>query len=141
MTSGKLMAREPRAFDRCHTPFELIPGEDVRIRLYSVAPGSVFAVLEAQILPMGGQPSHRHLRRDKIFEVLEGEVHFTCAGEGVDLLPGSTIIVARGVEHSWINRRSRIARMLFSFFPSGGNEPFPESVRHEPRAESREVAQ
>jgi mannose-6-phosphate isomerase-like protein (cupin superfamily) len=86
-----------------------------------------FTDFEASVPPRRGSPVLLHKDHDKVFRVLEGTFRFQCAGDVFDAAPGTTVVVARSVEHSWINLGVTPGRITFTFVPNGSNEPPAET--------------
>ena len=76
-----------------------MPGERMTLRLHSRDVGGAFTIIEARVPALTGPPVHLHKEREEIFEMLDGEFQFRCAGEELDVAPGTTVVVPRGVEH------------------------------------------
>ncbi len=111
----RVVAPDPgtsRWFDAMHSPRIGMHAQSRKIT-------GVFPHVEAHVPPKGGAPADVHKNHDKIFKVVEGTFRFRCAGDVLDVTPGTTIIVARGVEHSWINPGPAPGRITFSFVPHG----------------------
>lgn len=103
---------------------EIPPGDLMALRIHSRGDGAALTIVEARVLPYSGPPLHVHQARDEIFEVLDGMFRFQCGDDVVDLAPGTTIVVPRGMPHAWVNLGARPARLLFSFVPGGIDELF-----------------
>lgn len=106
--------------------FETIPGERMALRIHSRDVGGAFTIIEARVPAMSGPPAHLHKYRDEIFEVLEGRFLFQCADDTFAVSPGTTVVVPRGVAHTWANISPSPARLLFSFVPGGIDDLFEE---------------
>ena len=66
-----------------------------------------------------GPPLHAHETEDDSFYMLEGELTFFADGEEVVAGPGTFVLVPPGVEHSFENRGTEIARFLNVHAPAG----------------------
>jgi hypothetical protein len=66
--------------------FDTMPGERMALRVHSREVGGAFTIVEARVAPLSGPPVHLHRDREEIFEVLNGEFRFRCAGEEFDKL-------------------------------------------------------
>jgi quercetin dioxygenase-like cupin family protein len=76
------------------------------------------AVFESRIGPAAQvPPPHRHVGYDETIHGLEGVCHFTLEGREVAVGPGDTLFVSRGQVHSFINRSSKLARVLVVVTP------------------------
>ena len=62
-------------------------------------------VLHADVwaAPGGDVPAHFHPSQEERFEVLEGTVRFVVGGKRVNAAPGTRVVVAAGVKHSFRN--------------------------------------
>ena len=68
----------------------------------------------------GGPPYHLHNLADQVFTVLEGEIRFKVDNELVDMGPGDTMFVPRGVPHTFTNiHRGQPARSIGTYAPAG----------------------
>jgi mannose-6-phosphate isomerase-like protein (cupin superfamily) len=112
--------------------FDTMPGERMALRVHSREVGGAFTIVEARVPPLSGPPVHLHKDREEIFEVLDGEFRFRCAGEEFDVTPGTTVVVPRGAEHGWVNLGPRPSWLLFTFVPGGIDDFFAEIGRTSP---------
>lgn len=78
-----------------------------------------YAIMESIAQPGVGSITHMHHREDEHFLVLEGTGHIVLDGKPMDLHPGQSVTLPRGVPHVWINRSDRPLRMLALFTPGG----------------------
>lgn len=104
--------------------FNTMPGEQMAIRIHSSQVGGAVTIMEARVPALSGPPKHFHKDREEIFEVLEGTFRFTCGEDEFDVIPGTSVVVPRGLPHSWANVGSETARILFTFAPGGIDEFF-----------------
>jgi mannose-6-phosphate isomerase-like protein (cupin superfamily) len=104
--------------------FNTMPGEQMAIRIHSSQVGGAVTIMEARVPALSGPPKHFHKDREEIFEVLEGTFRFTCGEDEFDVTPGTSVVVPRGLPHSWANVGSETARILFTFAPGGIDEFF-----------------
>ncbi len=130
ISSNPITTVRPRAIiGRADTSrwFETMHDRRTAARVQGHNAGGPFTDIEASVPPRSGSPAHLHKDHDKIFKVLEGTFRFQCAGDVFDVTPGTTIIVARGVEHSWMNLGLAPGRIVFSFSP-GGSDGFFDQI-------------
>ena len=67
-----------------------------------------------------GPPCHLHHTADEVITVLEGEIKYKIDDELVDLGPGDTLFVPRGVPHTFTNiHRDRPAKLVGVYAPAG----------------------
>ena len=104
------------------------PGERIAILIHGASVGGHLSVLEAIAAPCAFSPMHYH-REDKIIQVLEGVLTFSCGGKVFDALPGTTIVVPAGAHHAWLNHAPSPVRMLVTFSPGGIEELFKQLHR------------
>jgi quercetin dioxygenase-like cupin family protein len=78
-----------------------------------------FALIDAVAGPGRTSPPHIHHLEDELFEILEGEVTFTC-GESTHIAgPGSFVFLPRDVVHNYRVSSEIPARMLLWISPGG----------------------
>jgi quercetin dioxygenase-like cupin family protein len=106
--------------------FNTVLGEQMAIRVHSKDVGGAFTIIEARVPPFVGPPLHYHEDREEIFEVLEGQFRFHCAGEEFEVAPGTSVVIPRNSVHGWVNLGPEVARLLFIFTPGGIDEFFPQ---------------
>lgn len=104
--------------------FTTMPGEQMAIRIHSSQVGGAVTIMEARVPALSGPPKHFHKDREEIFEVLEGTFRFHCGDEEFDVTPGTSVVVPRGLPHTWANIGSEAARILFTFAPGGIDDFF-----------------
>jgi quercetin dioxygenase-like cupin family protein len=105
--------------------FDTMPGEQMAIRVRSGEVGGAFMIIEAHVPAYSGPPMHYHEEREEIFEVLEGNFRFHCAGEEFEASLGTSVVIPRKNVHGWVNLGATPARLLFTFVPGGIDEFFP----------------
>ena len=67
-----------------------------------------------------GPPYHVDHKSDEVFTILEGVVKFKIDDELVDLGPGDTLYIPRGVSHTFTNPyRDRPAKVIGLYAPAG----------------------
>lgn len=108
--------------------FNTLPGEQMAIRVHSKDVGGAFTIIEARVPPFVGLPLHYHADREEIFEVLEGQFRFHCAGEEFEAAPGTSVVIPRKSVHGWVNRSPEMSRLLFIFTPGGIDEFMPGGI-------------
>lgn len=110
--------------------FDTMPGEQMTVRLHSNQVGGSITVIEARVPSRSGPPKHIHNEREETFEVLEGTFRFQVGDEEFDATPGTSVLVPRGIPHTWANVGPDMGRMLFIFTPGGIDDFFREIGRH-----------
>ena len=66
-----------------------------------------------------GPPLHRHRSEDEVFYVLDGEARFFCGDTEVDAGPGDTVLLPRGIPHTFLVGASAPLRTLQITVPGG----------------------
>jgi hypothetical protein len=74
--------------------------------------------------PDGAVPEHYHQASDEVFEILEGELTFTIAGQTCLKKAGETITVTRMTPHSLQNRSKQPVHCRVSFTPAADQSKF-----------------
>ena len=78
-----------------------------------------FALIDEVAGPGRASPPHIHHSEDEAFEILEGEVTFTCGDETYVAGPGSFVFLPRDVVHNFRVSSDSPARMHLWIFPAG----------------------
>ncbi len=78
-----------------------------------------FALIDEVAGPGRASPPHIHHREDELFEILEGEVTFTCGEETHVAGPESFVFLPRDVVHNFRVSSDTPARMLLWISPAG----------------------
>lgn len=112
--------------------FESVPGGRAALRVDSEHVHGAFTITEIQAPPASGPMLHLHKSREEIFEIMEGEFRFQCAGEMFDASAGMTVVIPRGSEHAWINSGTQPGRLLSILIPGGIDDYFEEIGRTTP---------
>ena len=80
--------------------------------------GGAYMMFEAEIPPAPGPPPHLHTREDEMFYVLEGELIVLFDGAVSKAPAGTTIILPRGIKHTFWNDSGAVARALVLASPA-----------------------
>ncbi|QQO35368.1 cupin domain-containing protein [Bradyrhizobium diazoefficiens] len=83
------------------------------------------SIIEARVPVNSGPPAHFHKERDELFEILEGTFRFRVGDDQFDAPAGTSVVIPRGVGHTWANVGTNQARILLIFTPGGMEEFFP----------------
>lgn len=113
--------------------FDTMPGEKMAIRIHSNQVDGAVTSIEARVPAQSGPPKHYHKDREEIFEILEGTFRFQIGDEEFEVTPGTSVVVPRGVPHTWVNIGSEPARILFTFAPGGIDDFFIKIGRTPPQ--------
>jgi quercetin dioxygenase-like cupin family protein len=89
--------------------------------------GSCF-ILEAHVPVGGGPPLHAHLAEEETFYLVEGSLILTVDGRDQPMCAGQSVLVPRGVPHTYRNPGPQPARMLVVFSPAGMEHWFAECL-------------
>ncbi len=100
-------------------------GDQQTIRLEGSQTGGAFTLVEQNNAPGVAIPAHFHTQEEEIFYVLEGEMEFTVGDRKIDATAGTTVLLPRGVTHSF-KVKANGARALVMMFPSGIERMFRE---------------
>jgi quercetin dioxygenase-like cupin family protein len=72
-----------------------------------------------------GPPPHYHAGEEETFYLLEGEMTFYAGGEEIHAVPGDTVIVPRGLEHTFRNDTTEV-KFLMQVTPAGFERYFQD---------------
>lgn len=97
----------------------------VVIKVPSKASGGSVGMAEMLVPPGEGPPMHIHRREEEAFHVLEGSFRFWCGDRVWDGGKGATVLLPRGVPHTFQNVGDAPGRLMASVTP-GGFERFFE---------------
>lgn len=86
-----------------------------------------YTLLEIELAPHGGNGLHIHDTYSEGFEVLEGELNVTMAGEHKILKAGDKVVVPPNVEHCFFSTSDQPTRFLVDIRP--GHAGFEQSLR------------
>ena len=112
--------------------FATMPGEQMAVRIDSRHLNGAVTIIEARVPPNSGPPAHFHKEREETFEILEGTFRFRVGEEEFDAPQGTSVVVPRGVRHTWANIGTTQARILLIFTPGGMDDFFEEIGRTPP---------
>jgi len=88
------------------------------------ATGGAYSLHERSVTPGTTSLPHIHHELVEAFFVLEGAFEFTVGGRTIAGLPGTFVLVPRGVAHGWTAGGGGPARALVLFTPSARREFF-----------------
>ena len=92
-------------------------GPHQQLTVLESGPGAL--LVEARWEPGGSPPiAHLHPGQDEEFEVLEGELAVTVAGEERTLRAGDTLTIPRGTAHTMWNASDAVARATWRVTPA-----------------------
>ena len=119
--------RQAVAIGAAEAKFLPVFGEGVHLTMPKALARAGVSIIEDVSPPGGGPPLHLHHREDELFRVLEGRYLIRCGDETYDVTAGDTILLPRGVPHTFFNPESTPGRLLTILEP-GGFEAFFEDV-------------
>jgi mannose-6-phosphate isomerase-like protein (cupin superfamily) len=112
---------------------EVEPGSLFKVIVSSEETHGAYSIVESIAQPGVGSIVHAHHREAEHFLVLEGTAHVVLDGEAMNLEPGQSVSLPRGVPHIWVNRSDQPLRLL-AFFTPGGFEKALEMAASETSA-------
>ena len=77
-----------------------------------------YTLLEQTTPPLFGPPLHVHHAEDEAFYVLGGALHVVCGDQSFDAVPGSFVLLPRGIPHTF-QAGEEGARLLQITSPAG----------------------
>ena len=78
-----------------------------------------YSLIEAILEPGGiGPLPHKHLDREESFFVLQGQIDFRVGDDVIPAIPGSFLLVPRGVVHTFTNAGETRAGLVLIHSPS-----------------------
>lgn len=81
-------------------------------------------IVECEVEPGGGVPTHRHPNQDEHFTILEGEFRFRCGREKIDVGAGDEVTVPRNAKHAFKNTGDGVGRHRAVLTPGMNAEGF-----------------
>ncbi len=104
-------------------------GDLISLKISGEENGDAVSIFEIVVPPMGGPPSHSHLREDEAYYVLDGRFVFTIGDQKSDADTGTFIHFPRGVSHAYQNVGSTAGKLLAVYWPAGIEHYFEEMDR------------
>lgn len=95
----------------------------IRFALTSEQTGGPLDLGMETVAPGEGPPLHVHHHVDEYVLVLSGTLHVRVGGEELDLAAGDGAVLARGVEHGFVNRTDAPCEVVWVIL-GGGFHPF-----------------
>jgi quercetin dioxygenase-like cupin family protein len=94
-------------------------GDNQRHILTGEETNGAYFLMEQVNAPGVSVPLHYHTREDEIFQVIEGQMRFTCEGDKFVAGPGTTVNLPRGTRHAFEVIGEKKARVLVTTVPAG----------------------
>ena len=99
--------------------FNVFGGEAVTPIIDSQHAEDGYAIWLHEAQPGVSPPRHVHHREDEIFHLLQGRMLLWCDGKTIEARPGDTVVLPRGVPHTWLVTSATPARLLALVVPGG----------------------
>jgi quercetin dioxygenase-like cupin family protein len=113
-----------------HSPREeksvWLGGLGVAIKISSQQTSGVFSLVECTLEPGRLVPPHVHTREDEYTYVLEGEIGLRIGDQIVQATPGCTVVMPRGIPHTFWNAGPQPAKTVGPIVPGGFETYFLE---------------
>jgi mannose-6-phosphate isomerase-like protein (cupin superfamily) len=94
-------------------------GSTLLVKATGADTGGAYSLIEAALEPGGVGPlPHKHLDREESFFVLQGQIDFRVADAIIPAIPGSFLLVPRGVVHTFANAGTMRAGLVLIHSPS-----------------------
>lgn len=91
--------------------------------------GTVFAMGTLNLLPGGALPMHRTLQHDAVLFVHKGQGRAVLADKRLTVVPGTVLVVPKGMWHSVRNTGTGLLQMTWTTAPEGLEEFFREFAK------------
>ena len=95
----------------------------------SARTGGALGLFRQTIPPQSGPPVHIHRDADEFCYVLSGIFDFKLGDRIVSAPAGSFVFIPKGTEHTFINRGTKPAVLLFGVTPAGLEQKFADWSR------------
>ena len=99
---------------------------DIYFTMPAIEPGIGVSVFEEFGLPRSGPPLHLHRHEDEILRVVEGHHRVRVGLDDLDVGPGDTVFLPRGVPHTYANFADQRDHVIFIAQPGGLERYFQE---------------
>jgi mannose-6-phosphate isomerase-like protein (cupin superfamily) len=96
--------------------------------------GGAYSILELTLPPSGGAPLHTHHREDEVFCIVEGTCEIQSGGETTLAVPGSVVMLPKGIAHAFRNPGQSPTTIVITAVPGGLEGFFEESSQVAPDA-------
>ena len=104
-----------------------VMNQDIVVKVGKESAQGAYTLLEMTGLPPGlWVPPHIHHAEEEAWYVLDGELTFRVGDRTIPAVPGSFILVPRGLVHAFGNTGARPASLLEIFSPAGMEGYFEE---------------
>ena len=94
-------------------------GSTLIVKASGADTGGAYSLIQAGLEPGGVGPlPHKHVDREESFFVLQGQIDFRVGDDIVPAIPGSFLLVPRGVVHTFSNSGTTRAGLVLIHSPS-----------------------
>jgi len=119
--------------------YEGTHGERIAVRVSSLDTNGTYAVVESIAAPGCATPMHLHRNEAEHFVIIAGSYRIAIGEKIYEASAGASIILPKGVPHSWRNISSEPGRMVVILTP-GGFEQCVQTIRNSPSEQLEAVA-
>ena len=106
----------------------IVLGGSYTVKVPGAATGGAFSLVEGLSPAKSGVPSHIHHNEQETFYILEGAMEVQCAGRTFTASKGATVVLPKGVPHSYQNIGNVPAKHLVLLQPAGFEAFFEEAA-------------
>jgi mannose-6-phosphate isomerase-like protein (cupin superfamily) len=107
-------------------------------KLTSNDSAGMLSIFELKVPSRSGPVRHIHHREDEWLYVMNGQFRFEVGDEKLDLSPGASVWMPRGVAHVWANTSQSGGQLLMACQP-GGFEKFFDELAKIPAADPAQI--
>ena len=94
-------------------------GSTLIVKASGADTGGAYSLIEAGLEPGSVGPlPHKHLDREESFFVFQGQIDFRVGDDIIPAIPGSFLLVPRGVVHTFVNAGEARAGLVLIHSPS-----------------------
>jgi mannose-6-phosphate isomerase-like protein (cupin superfamily) len=136
----ELPMSKPMLFSLDHAQRVRLFGAELFFTMPAIQPGAGVSIIEQIMPPRNGPPLHLHRNEDEILRVIEGVYRVRIGQDDLEVTAGDTILLPRGVPHTYINCGERACHVIFVVQPGGLERFFVElagALQVDPAQESR----
>ena len=101
--------------------YEGTHGERIEVRVSSLDTNGAYAVVESIAAPGCATPMHLHRNEAEHFVIIAGSYRIAIGEKIYEASAGASIILPKGVPHSWRNISSEPGRMVVILTPGGSS--------------------
>lgn len=113
----------------------------VTMRIRNMDTNGVIAVFEERVPAGYGVPYHTHLKEDEMFRILEGTYQIWVGGQTFTAHVGDTVMLPRGVPHTFRNISTVSGLTLNTYSPGGFDDFIREFAKLPPMPDLTELGE